>query len=120
MSPTQRTIAELKKRGCQTLAITERWNQWAKVRQDLFGFIDVLALVEAPFRGNASYHETWAIQTTTTNIAERIAKIKANPHYKNCLDANWRILVWGWRKLKVKRGGKAVRWTLREEEITFL
>lgn len=116
MSPTQRTLAELRdRRLVKTVWIVEHWNSFAHIRQDLFGFVDVLALVRP--LGNTK-HQTWAIQTTTTGVAERIAKIRANPHYENCLNAGWRIFVWGWRKLKVKRGGKAVKWTLREIEIT--
>ena len=36
--------------------ITEHWNPWARIRQDLFGCIDLLAI------GNG---ETLAVQTTS-------------------------------------------------------
>ena len=70
MSPTQRTQARLKALGWTT-AIVERWNQYAKVRQDLFGFIDVLA-IKGP--------RTIGVQTTTCDhLAERIEKIRNLP-----------------------------------------
>lgn len=46
MSPTQRTIRELKNQG-RKCAIVEKWNAYAGplgIRQDLFGIIDVIAL----------------------------------------------------------------------------
>ena len=42
MSPTQRSLAHLKALGYQA-RVVEKWNPFAKVRQDLFGG-DVLAL----------------------------------------------------------------------------
>ena len=42
-SPTQLSLKLMKERGylCQ---IVERWNAFAKIRQDLFGFVDVLCV----------------------------------------------------------------------------
>jgi len=42
MSPTQRSLAHLKELG-YTAKVVERWNPFAKIRQDLFG-TDVLVL----------------------------------------------------------------------------
>ena len=45
ISPTARTLKKLKDSGDYPLvAIVERWNNWAKIRQDLFGIIDLLAI----------------------------------------------------------------------------
>ena len=41
-SPTQRSLAMLKRLG-YAACVVERWNQYAKVRQDALGFIDILA-----------------------------------------------------------------------------
>ena len=59
-----------------------------------------------------------AVQTTSTGVAERIAKIRAEPRAQHWLDCGGLIEVWGWRKLKVKRGGTAVRYELRVETVT--
>ena len=42
---TQMTLKMLRKAGW-TCAITEHWNPFAKIRQDLFGFIDILAMCD--------------------------------------------------------------------------
>jgi hypothetical protein len=88
-SPTQRSLAALRKDGwlCQ---VVEHFNSFAKVRQDLFGFIDVLAL-----RGNI----TLGVQTTDmTSVSKRLAKIRSSPHLAAVLAAGWRVEVHGWRK----------------------
>ena len=88
-------------------AVVERWNQWAKIRQDLYGFADLL-VIRPETRG------LLAVQATSgNNVAARISKISNLSMVRKWLHADLAIEVWGWRKLKVKRGGKAVRWTLR-------
>jgi len=42
-SNTQRTLRYLREQGI-VVAITEHWNAFAHYRQDLFGFIDLIAL----------------------------------------------------------------------------
>ena len=55
MSPTQLSIRHLKENG-YLVAVVEKWNPFVKIRQDLFGFIDVLAIRE---------NETLAVQVTS-------------------------------------------------------
>lgn len=102
-SPTQRTLAEMRKRGYPLVQVTERWNAFARIRQDLFGIVDVLAVGE----------DIVAVQTTSrSNMAARIAKIaesEATPHLRK---AGIRILVHGWAK---NRKG---RWELREVDVS--
>ena len=70
-SPTQLSIKYLKDQG-YTVAIVEHWNAFARIRQDLFGFIDIIAL-----KGN----ETLAVQTTTaTNMSARVKKKIGRAH----------------------------------------
>lgn len=103
MSPTQRTLAELKKRGYRA-AITERWNSFARIRQDLFGVVDVLAI---------GHGETLAVQCTSgSNVAARVAKIAEAEATPDMRRAGWRIAVWGWRK------NAAGKWTLREVDCS--
>lgn len=104
-SPTQRTLKKLKDEG-YVAAIVERWNPFARIRQDLYCFVDVLGLKDG---------ETLAVQTTTqAHQAERIKKIKAHPNYKVLKKASWTIHVHGWRKLKK---GKRYLWECRVVEI---
>lgn len=110
MSPTQRSLAEMKKRGCKLVQVVEHWNSFAKIRQDLFGIVDVLCIIDG---------QTVAVQTTSGgNVAARKAKMEASPSIAHLRRAGWTILIHGWRKVKVKRGGKAMVWELRELDIT--
>lgn len=86
---TQRSLKALRDAG-YLVAITERWNDFAKIRQDLFGFVDLLALRE---------NETLAVQVTSReNISSRVAKISESEHIAAVRKAGWRIEVHGWRK----------------------
>lgn len=97
-SPTQRTLKYLRDKG-STCAIVEHWNKFAGIRQDLWGFCDILELTEDG--------QTVCVQTTTSShIKERIDKIKAHKNYPILKKCNWKVMVIGWKKLKIKRGGK--------------
>lgn len=103
VSPTQRTLAELRKRG-YLAAVVERWNPHAHIRQDLFGFVDVLGI-----KGG----ETIAIQTTSgDHVADRVQKIADSDKVGILRKAGWRIAVWGWRKAATGR------WALREVDCS--
>ena len=89
-SPTQLSLKKLKADGyvCQ---ITERWNAFAKIRVDLFGFVDVLAIKE---------NETLAVQTTSySNISARVRKISEHDNVGAVRKAGWKIHVHGWHKV---------------------
>ena len=106
-SPTARTLAECRSRGWIAV-VTERWNPYAHVRQDLFGWMDVLAL-------DLLHGIAIGIQTTSsTNHASRVEKVRE-------LAGPWLVVpgheawVWSWSK-KGPRGGRKL-WTLREERV---
>ena len=102
-SPTQRTLAELRKRG-YLAAVVERWNAYAKIRQDLWGLIDVIGVRD---------NETIAIQTTSgDHVAERVQKIADSDKAPILRRAGWSIVVWGWRK------DKTGHWVLREVDCS--
>jgi hypothetical protein len=103
LSPTQRSLAHLRADG-YTVEVVEHWNPHARIRQDLFGCIDLLAL-----RGD----ETLAVQTTTTGVAARVRKIADNPHLPAMRAAGWTIHVHGWRKSSVTK-----KWTLRTVDVS--
>lgn len=110
MSPTQRTLAKLRAEGWELVAITEKWNPHARIRQDLFGVIDVLAV-------NSS-GEVAAIQTTSGgNVSARLKKIAESDAYPYLINAGWSVIVHGWGKYKLKRGGKAIRWRCRSVNV---
>ena len=111
-SPTARTLQRLKKDGVLA-GVVERYNQYSRKTNDLFGFIDIVAL-----DGNTVI----GLQVTSgSNVSARVHKIKEEcaQNAKDWLKCGAKIEVWGWRKLKVKRGGKAVRWEPVIVEITL-
>jgi len=116
LSPTQRTLRELRSQG-RVCAIVEKWNSFVGphgIRQDLFGIIDVIAL--DPERGVVG------VQSCGSSFSEHLDKL-LNERTQECID--WLetpgtvLELWGWRKVKLKRGGKAVRWKPRMLEITM-
>jgi hypothetical protein len=105
-SPTARALADLRKDG-RIAAIVERWNQWAKVRQDLFGFADILYLTEGSIV---------ALQVTSaTNHAARRTKILVEPNALAWLKAGGLIELWSFAKQGPR--GKVKKWVCRKEEI---
>lgn len=102
--PTQRSLAHLRALG-YTVYIVEHFNMYAKVRRDLFGFIDIVAIhpLEKGVLG---------VQTTTgSNLAARIKKAAALPEYALWLNCGNRVEFHGWaKKLKNGRGTKARVW----------
>lgn len=100
ISPTQLTLRHLRDEGWPLVAITEHWNPHARIRQDLFGFVDVIAVR----RG-----ETLAVQTTSAaNVSSRVTKIAEHPNVGAVREAGWRIVVHGWA---IRKG----RWVLARE-----
>jgi len=82
--------------------VVERWNPYARVRQDLFGIIDVVAVGA----------DIVAVQTTTaSNVSARVAKITESEALPILRKAGIRVRVHGWRKV---RG----RWRLREVDLS--
>lgn len=89
MSPTQRTLKHLRANGYRA-AVVEHWNPFAKIRQDLFGVIDVLAV---------GLGETIGVQCTSgSNVSSRVAKIADSEVTPILRASGWKLLVHGWRK----------------------
>ncbi len=105
MSPAQLTLKHLRSQGYRA-QVVEHWNQFAHIRQDLFGIIDVLGV---------SGSGTVAVQCTTKhNINSRIKKIADSDAIGDLRDAGWTILVHGWHQPK----GKGTRWQLKEVDVS--
>ena len=101
ITPTQLTLRHLRANG-YTAEVVEHWNSHARIRQDLFGIIDVLALCGA---------ETVAVQTTTAaNVPARIRKIVDSQNIDAMHQAGWTVRVHGWAKVKN-------RWVLKRDEV---
>lgn len=74
------------------MAVVEHWNPFAKIRQDLFGMCDLLAI------GNG---ETVCVQTTSgSNVAARVRKLTEAEALPEMLRSGWRVVVEGWTGAK--------------------
>lgn len=101
-SPTQRSLAYLREHY-PLVQVVERWNPYAKVRQDLFGIIDIVAVDD---------HNIVGVQTTSaSHVSARIQKITDSPALPILRKAGIKVLVHGWRKSKG-------HWVLREVDLS--
>jgi hypothetical protein len=116
VSPTQRTIRALRDQG-RKCAIVEKWNQHVGphgIRQDLFGIIDIIAL--DPERGVVG------IQSCGQDFGAHERKIleeRAEDSIDWLATPGTSLELWGWRKVKLQRGGKAMRWQPRLRVFTL-
>lgn len=104
-SPTQRTLKHLRGQGFPLVEVVEHWNAFARVRHDLFGIIDVIAV--SPTTG-----VTGVQCTSGDNVSARVKKIVDSDALHVLKLAGWRVLVHGWRK---KANG---RYELREVDLS--
>ena len=98
MSPTQRTLALLRKTGA-VVGVTEKWNQFAHIRQDLFGIGDILAFHPG---------ERWTLlvqATSASNVSARVQKMAAHENTAKWLRCGHQFAVIGWG-LRGERGKK--------------
>ena len=89
LTPTQRSLAYLREKGYH-VSIVEKWNSFTKVRQDLWGWCDLLAIRR---------DEVLAVQVTSSGISARVKKIEASDTVGRVREAGIKIHVHGWRKL---------------------
>lgn len=108
-SPTQRSLAILRKQGW-LCAITEKWNPHVKIRQDLFGFIDILAI-----KGNVIMGIQACVGDDTMKRVHKIAPLPAARVWLG--SPNRLICVHGWRKVGAK--GKRKLWDCRITPVTM-
>lgn len=108
MTPTQRTLKAMREQG-RLCGIVEKFNHYAGkfgIRQDLFGFIDIIAI--DPVDG------ILAVQSCGQDISGHILKMtEARNEYLFEWLKHARVELWGWRKIKLARGSKALRWSPR-------
>jgi len=113
LSYTQRTLRYIREQGWLA-DIVERFNAYAGKfgqRKDLFGIIDIIALGENSIIGIQS--------TSGQKFPEHDKKIINEPMTREWLKSGGRLILIGWRKVKLFRGSKAMRWEPRIKEYTI-
>lgn len=102
-SPTELSLKFLRENG-YTVAVTEHWNPFGKVRQDLFGIIDLVAI-------KSGIPGVLGIQTTSrSNISARVSKSKQNKDLLTWYKSGNNFIIHGW----YKENGC---WKLEEREV---
>lgn len=91
-------------------AMVERYNSFTRQRYDMFGFADIVAVGK---------NKIIAVQSCGQAFSEHNKKILNEPMAKEWLKAGGGIILIGWRKIKLKRGGKALRWKPRIKEYSL-
>ena len=102
-SPTQRSLKLMREFGF-TCEVVEHYNSFTRQRKDLLGFADLLCLkVGRP---------PLLLQVTASGGSSRVNKIlnECTDMARLALICGFEIEVHAWRKLLVKRGGKAKVW----------
>jgi hypothetical protein len=103
VTPTQRSLAYLREQGYLPW-IVEYWSSFARIRKDLWGWCDILAIREG---------EVLAVQVTSSNVSARIKKIQESETIAWVRKAGIRVEVHGWRK-----SAKTNRYVMRIEDIS--
>jgi len=113
ISPTSRTLEYLRSQGwiCDKVELFNPYAGKFGQRKDLFGFADIIGLGE---------NSIIAVQSCGQSFSEHDKKIRYDqqvaPNAYKWLECKGRLILIGWRKTKLKRGGKAERWTPRIRE----
>lgn len=127
VSSVQRTLRFMRQQG-RICGIVERFNQYAGpfgVRQDLFGIIDIIALdPERGVVGIQACGQDFAkhIRTITEEKAQESIdwlETKIRCHQCGILTTATMLELWGWRKVKLRPGAKAMRWKPRVRIFTL-
>lgn len=111
MSPTQRTLAKLKSEGW-TCGIVEKFNPHVRIRQDLFGVIDIV-IMKPVIAERAGIVGVQAC--AGASHASRRAKAIAEPRLRTWLESGGRFAVMSWRKGGAR--GKRKTWSHRWDEV---
>ena len=115
ISNTSRTLEYLRQQGWIADKV-EQFNPYAGkhgLRKDMFGFGDIVAMGENSIIAVQSCGQAFSEHHKKITEDERVA-----PLALMWLENGGRLMLIGWRKIKLRRGGKAMRWSPRIKEYT--
>lgn len=113
MRARERSMRYLRGLGMR-VAIAEHWNPHARVRQDLFGFADLVALSMSTDREDG---QIVAIQCVNTHLEDHILKIANLEAAKDWCSANGGIEIHNWVKRCANGRGSRKTWQLEQIEL---
>lgn len=111
MTPTQRSLAWLRKRGW-IVGIVEKWNHVVHIRQDLWHFADLIS--------SKLGEQATLIQVCSAaggDVAARRRKIQENKYAQLWLQAGHAVEIHGWAKRGAR--GETKKWTLRRLQAVW-
>ncbi len=115
ISNTSRTLEYIRSQGWDVDKV-EQFNPYAGKfgqRKDMFGFGDLIAMGENSIIAIQSCGQAFSEHNKKITLDEKVA-----PLALKWLESGGRLMLIGWRKVKLKRGGKAMRWSPRIKEYT--
>lgn len=104
-STIARSIKILKSEGFHC-GITEKYNSFVKIKNDLFGFADLVA-----FKKDLKNIVLAINATTNSNLSNHIKKYSENKILKDWIECGHRFEIWCWSKMG--KMGKRKLWTLK-------
>ena len=107
LSNTQRTLRQLRQEG-YICGMVERFLPYAGpfgMHQDLFGIFDIIGIMPKGICGIQS--------CSGSSFAEHDRRILESEFSMEWLKAGGHIELWGWRKIKMNRGGLLLVWRPR-------
>ena len=110
MSPTQRTLALLRREG-GLVEVVEHWNPWSRTRKDLLGLFDVLQVLDDDMVG---------VQCCAgASFAARVKKMMDSPSLIVWLKSQYRwAAIHAWRKVGPR--GRRKTWQVRRAHIRLI
>lgn len=87
-TPSALTAELLKEEGWLVWTV-ERWIPGARIRVDLFGILDQIAIKDG--------HVLGLQPTSWSNVSARVKKIADSEHIGKVRELGWTLLVYGWK-----------------------
>jgi hypothetical protein len=116
ISNTSRTLEYIRSMGWMADKV-EQFNAYAGKfgqRKDMFGFGDVVAMGEGKIIAIQSCGQAYSEHDKKITEDEYVA-----PNARKWIECGGRLMLIAWRKVKLVRGGKAMRWQPRIKEYTM-
>jgi len=114
ISNTSRTLQYIRSQGWVADKV-EQFNPYAGKfgqRKDMFGFGDIVAMGENSIIAIQSCGQAFSDHHRKITEDEKVAE-----NALLWLENGGRLILIGWRKIKLKHGGKAMRWAPRIKEF---
>ena len=113
ISNTSRSLEYIRSQGWMCDKV-EQFNPYAGKfgkRKDMFGFADIVAMGEGTIIAIQSCGQAFSEHNKKITEDELVA-----PNALKWIQCRGRLILIGWRKVKLKKGGKAMRWSPRIKE----